>query len=180
MQQTDTDRDDLSEKQKQRGEALKEERSKGRQIAGRIFRDIRHWRVGLIVFIVYWTSVNLIFHAYCPLRLLTGFPCPACGLTRAGAAVLLLHFADAWAYHPMIFVILPVLLYVILFRYVLGRKVPGGKLIAILILVALFIVYPVRMSLYFPDDHGLYLYESNLTAHFVPGWNELLAHLFRR
>ena len=37
----------------------------------------------------------------CPIRSLTGIPCPGCGLTRAWKAALQLEFADAFRYHPM-------------------------------------------------------------------------------
>ena len=37
----------------------------------------------------------------CPIRSLTGIPCPGCGLTRAWKAALQLEFADAFRYHPL-------------------------------------------------------------------------------
>lgn len=49
----------------------------------------------------------------CPIRTVTGVPCPGCGLSRALAAVLRLDFAAAFAQNPMIFVLPPVFLYVL-------------------------------------------------------------------
>ena len=43
----------------------------------------------------------------CPTAGLTGFPCPGCGLTRAGLELLRGRVAQAWAYHPLIFVVGP-------------------------------------------------------------------------
>lgn len=37
----------------------------------------------------------------CPLRALTGVPCPGCFLTRAVAASLHGDFATAWSWHPI-------------------------------------------------------------------------------
>ena len=47
----------------------------------------------------------------CPLQHFTGVPCPGCGMSRAVFALLRLDFAAAFRYHPMIFVLPPVLLY---------------------------------------------------------------------
>ncbi|MBN1607712.1 MAG: DUF2752 domain-containing protein [Polyangiaceae bacterium] len=43
----------------------------------------------------------------CPLAGLLGWPCPGCGLTRAALALLGGHFAAAWKFHPLVFVVLP-------------------------------------------------------------------------
>ncbi len=49
----------------------------------------------------------------CAVRQVTGVPCPGCGLSRALAALLRLDFRAALAYHPMIYVLPPVMLYVL-------------------------------------------------------------------
>ena len=46
----------------------------------------------------------------CPVRLLTGFPCPACGTTRAIGAISEGRFADALSLNPLGFVVLGVLI----------------------------------------------------------------------
>ncbi len=46
----------------------------------------------------------------CPIRYVTGIPCPGCGLTRAYWAVLHLDFAAAFSYHPL-FWLIPFLLF---------------------------------------------------------------------
>jgi hypothetical protein len=45
----------------------------------------------------------------CPVRLMTGFPCPSCGLTRATRLALRGDFGAATAMHPLWFVVLPAL-----------------------------------------------------------------------
>ena len=37
----------------------------------------------------------------CPIRSLTGIPCPGCGMTRAWLAALRLDILGAFRYHPM-------------------------------------------------------------------------------
>ena len=41
----------------------------------------------------------------CVFRLMTGIPCPGCGMTRAWLAALRLDFAAAIAYHPLFWVV---------------------------------------------------------------------------
>jgi hypothetical protein len=45
----------------------------------------------------------------CPFALLTGVPCPGCGLGRATLALLAGHFRDALHFHPLIGVVLSAL-----------------------------------------------------------------------
>lgn len=37
----------------------------------------------------------------CAFRLVTGIPCPGCGMTRAWASLALGDWASAWTYHPL-------------------------------------------------------------------------------
>lgn len=46
----------------------------------------------------------------CPYRALTGLPCPGCGLTRALHALLHGDPGTAFAFNPLLFVALPLLL----------------------------------------------------------------------
>lgn len=43
----------------------------------------------------------------CPFAGLLGWPCPGCGLSRAGLALLHGEFAAAWRLHPLIYVVVP-------------------------------------------------------------------------
>ncbi len=43
---------------------------------------------------------------FCPFKLITGLPCPTCGLTRAFAAVSHLDFATALAQNPLMVIAL--------------------------------------------------------------------------
>ena len=44
---------------------------------------------------------TLIFGTVCPIKGLTGFPCPGCGMTRAWAAVFRGEPAEAFKNHPL-------------------------------------------------------------------------------
>ena len=45
----------------------------------------------------------------CPIRALCGIPCPGCGLSRAWLCALRLDLAGAFAYHPLFWLIPPLL-----------------------------------------------------------------------
>ena len=47
------------------------------------------------------------FPVLCTWRNLLGINCPTCGLTRAVCCLLHGRFADAFAYNPLVFVIIP-------------------------------------------------------------------------
>lgn len=56
----------------------------------------------------------------CPIRFLTGIPCPGCGMTRAVWHILRLEFAAGLAAHPLV-VVLPVMAGGLL----LGHRLPA-------------------------------------------------------
>lgn len=49
----------------------------------------------------------------CPVQRLTGIGCPGCGLSRAAAALVRGDFAGALRLHPMVYVLPPVVLFVL-------------------------------------------------------------------
>jgi hypothetical protein len=54
---------------------------------------------------IMWSSIGaatiLIFVFGCPFRLITGIPCPGCGMTHAFLAAFRGDFADAFRWHPL-------------------------------------------------------------------------------
>jgi len=50
----------------------------------------------------------LFFEYHCPIKLLTGFPCPTCGITRACRLVAQADFAGATHIHPLVWIAVPV------------------------------------------------------------------------
>ena len=45
----------------------------------------------------------------CPSRFVVGIPCPGCGFTRATSALLHGELLRAWSYHPLVFLLFPLL-----------------------------------------------------------------------
>ena len=47
--------------------------------------DLYHNRIAILCIIIYMSVTQYLFHSVCPIAILFGFPCPACGLTRLGS-----------------------------------------------------------------------------------------------
>ncbi len=66
------------------------------------------------------------FFPACPFRLLTGFNCPGCGVTRALHQILHGHFYTAFTLNPLFLIAIPFLVFAFL-RYsviVMGGGIP--------------------------------------------------------
>ena len=83
----------------------------------------------------------------CPFRLITGIPCPGCGMTRAFRALFRGDIEAAFYYHPMWPLV--VLALILMGLYYLKLIKPSGKMINIAGLIAalgLLICYIVRLA----------------------------------
>ena len=69
----------------------------------------------------------------CLLRLVTGIPCPTCGMTRAWLSCFRLELGAAFTYHPMFWSI-PVLAFAFLLD---GFAFPGKKATSVIYLTTL-------------------------------------------
>ena len=79
--------------------------------------------------VIFWLSLFVLFFLY---SALTGFQCvflryfhvicPGCGMTRAVKALLRLDFAGAWRFHPMVFSMPLLVLYIALDGRVFRKK----------------------------------------------------------
>ena len=58
----------------------------------------------LILFILlYMLGTKTGLYRFCPLKQLTGFPCPGCGVTRGLTHIALLDFEAAFRFNPSAF-----------------------------------------------------------------------------
>lgn len=71
--------------------------------------------------------------------------CPGCGMTRAVKALLSLHFAEAFRYHPMVFAMPLVVLYIALDGRVFRDKTVN-TLVLSLIGAGFLVNYLVKLS----------------------------------
>lgn len=114
---------------------------------------------GLALFCVAFFAL---FPIGCPLKHLTGLPCPSCGMTRAWFAALRLDFEAAFFWHPLFWAVPPVAL---LLTFGRGRAFQ----IACAGVGLLFLgVYIWRMVRFFPGCPMDYNYSSLLAQ--LMGW----------
>lgn len=90
----------------------------------RICRDLYRLRPALAILCLYGLITQLIFHTVCPFAILAGFPCPACGMSRAVLLFLAGNFRLSFALHPLALFWPLFLLYLGYFRYFRGRRAP--------------------------------------------------------
>ncbi|MCL2664432.1 MAG: DUF2752 domain-containing protein [Defluviitaleaceae bacterium] len=99
----------------------------------------------------------------CPIRFVTGLPCPGCGMTRAALALARLDFAGAFFMHPLIFLTVPVLAAIIII-WLRDKKmqiiVKHKKALSFFFCGNFLAVYAVRMVMYFPDVYPM-AFDSN-------------------
>ncbi len=130
-------------------------------------KDISDYYKGVIAFIIYFCVTDSLFGTCCPLRLITGYPCPACGTTRSAELLLVGQFRAALWYQPAILLLVLFGLAFVVVRYVLNKSAYIFKYIFAAILVVMCVVYAFRMVKYFPDTEP-YIYTENNLSELMP------------
>nr|WP_294463638.1 DUF2752 domain-containing protein [uncultured Sellimonas sp.] len=127
-----------------------------------IKEDIWSIRFVILVLGIYFLLAWKCFYSSCPLVMISGFPCPGCGLSRAGFCLLRGAFAQAWYFHPFIYGIALLAAAFVIRRYVLHREVRSLQKYLILLLAGMLIFYMYRMIRYFPGEPPMSYYPGNL------------------
>lgn len=135
-----------------------------RIVCARVAADIKQYGMAGVILLCYTVIVNLVFHAFCPLVIVCGLPCPGCGITRAAVCFITGRWRQAWQLNPVIFPIVLTALYFVANRYLLGRSAKGMKWLLAFDAALLLIVYLVRMHLYFPDREPYVYTADNVLA----------------
>lgn len=165
-----------------------------KQVFARIWKDIKAY--GLIVGIIaaLWAACNLFFGTACVFVLLTGLPCPGCGIGHALLSLLTGHVVQAHMYNPSIWVWLSFGVSFFLYRYVfyrdrlvsedgIERRTPGRPykymwwFLAGVAIVSVAI-YLYRMVNLFPTEPPLTYYEGNLFERMFPMYRTIVMRVF--
>ena len=117
----------------------------------RIKQDVRQHGTGVLAVVVMYFVMHALFGAFCPSVIVTGFPCPGCGMTRAVLYLLKGQFSRSWALNPAAGLWALWALWFAFERYIRGRKCKGLTWALVGIALFMITVYIVRMIRYFPD-----------------------------
>lgn len=127
------------------------------------WRDVKEAKWVIIVVITYFVFMELFVGGMCPAVLLSGYPCPACGMTRALKHVLHFQFTAAWNMHPFIYLFIGMAVFTCINRYLMKKKLPKGfKWFLVSAFSAMLIFYAWRMIKYFPGEPPMSYYSRNL------------------
>lgn len=127
-----------------------------------LWKDIWTFRWVIIVFAAYFFVGKNFMYSLCPTVVITGFPCPGCGMTRAVFAVLRGNFVRAWQLHPFVYVLM---LYAIAFafrRYIMQKEVKSMIKYLIVIADAMIGYYIYRMLYLFPEEAPMTYYYGSM------------------
>ena len=152
-------------------------RGMGRAALDRALRDIRAWRGFAAALLLYDIAVQLVFGEFCPSVIVTGLPCPGCGMTRAVCCFLTGQFARGWAYHPMAVGWILWGIYAGISRYLLGRKAQGALYAAGVLAGLTAVFYLWRMYRFFPGEEPIAYTAGNLLERLFPGYGEWVTGL---
>lgn len=130
--------------------------------------DIRDWYKGIIVALVLCIVLDRIFGTCCPMRIVTGLPCPACGTTRSLIELARGNVKNALWYQPFLPFVLMFFVEMFRKRYILAKKIEFPAKYAIIIVISVF-AYMYRMYVYFPDIPPLEYMPDNLINILIGG-----------
>lgn len=150
-----------------------------KEIVVRIKKDIMDYWVGIVAAVCYYYITKLLFRAFCPMILVSGLPCPGCGMTRAVFLLLTGQWERSWNLQPMAALWVLFVLYCFIRRYVMGKKIAGFYIICITLFVLLFLYYLFRMATVFPSYPPMVYRRSNFLANNLYFYEDLLRFLFR-
>jgi len=136
--------------------------TKRQEIQNRILKDIHEFKWGIIALGLYYLLTHKIFHAFCPMVIATGFPCPGCGMTRSVFYLLTGQFGRSFELSPFALFWVLLGIWFIYKRYVKGEKVKGIYPLLGFISVAMIVYYIYRMFTIFPSVPPMIYKEDNM------------------
>ena len=152
--------------------------SKTKRVVNLVLSDIWNIKWAFICICLWIEFMKFIFGAMCPLVIITGLPCPGCGMTRAMFSVFKFDFEAASSYNLCIFLWIGLALWWAFFRYIKEKTAPGIKLILGVVIFITIIYYIIRMKNSFPGVSPMTYKYSNVLSNHLPFYNKLIRKIF--
>lgn len=103
--------------------------------------------------------------SWCAFRTFTGLPCPGCGLTSAGVALLRGNWIQSLKFHPFLIPVLCVIGIAIFYKRIpILATLYKCKWLYLIFLILFIGFYIVRLILFFPNGPYPMVYISNSLA----------------
>lgn len=129
--------------------------------------DVKNLWLAIVIILAYLAFQRKFLYSSCPMVLFTGYPCPGCGLTRAGMALLRGDFSRAWQIHPFIYPIVILFILFVLNRYMIRKKWKWMMPALICLMAGMILFYIYRMCTQFPGTPPMSYFPNNLMQHIV-------------
>ena len=122
-------------------------------VFGRIKNDLWQNRTPIIALAIMWILAELIFHRFCPVVIISGFPCPGCGLTRALFCLITMHPIKALEYNPSYPFWVALAVAFVIRRYVQGKDLKVLRYPVMAVCIMTIGIYIWRMTAFFPGKN---------------------------
>lgn len=132
----------------------------------RILKDIRAYGLLVVIYLIYHIVTQHVFRASCPLILLTGYPCPGCGMTRAIYLTLTFQFEKAFYLNPTAFLWVAFFIYLFITRYIMGKSYKITWWLVSVVVMLTIVRYIYGMLVFYPDRIP-YVHTNNNITHYL-------------
>lgn len=125
-------------------------------------KDLYTLRWAIVAILVFGGILQAVFGSICPMRAITGLPCPGCGMTRAAISLLQGRWDKVLQYNVLVVFWIVFILYLLWMRYVrTGAKV-RWEAPAIILGIITIAYYVYRMCLFFPGTEPIAYHSKNI------------------
>lgn len=132
-----------------------------------IWKDIKEMKLAIVAIACYLWISRVLWGGSCIWVMITGFPCPGCGLTRAARAILHGEFKEAFQIHPFIYGIILLLFFMFVWRYLLQRSQKVFVKWGVVLFAGMLVFYVYRMIYQFPGEPPMSYYRHNMIRAFL-------------
>lgn len=145
----------------------------------RLYKDLKKYGIGIGAVILLYFTMHFFLNGFCFSVVVTGFPCPGCGLTRSILFLLQGQFMRSWLIHPLGIGIVCFFIYAVILRYFLGKPIYGWKKILIVFVLTAILLYAVRMIQFFPNRPPYSYTKGNILEKLIPHYKEYVSYFLK-